>query len=89
MLSQAPQPRINPPGTAAIRTDVDVPVLMVETETDVGLLGYFSARQDDSRHVRLWEVAGTTHGEAVNVQHEKFETKLVGWFNEYSKPSRL
>jgi len=40
-------------------------------------------------HVALWEVSGATHGGAVNVQHEKFETKLVGWFNEYATPNWL
>jgi hypothetical protein len=60
-LSQAPQPVIVPPGQAIIREDVDVPVLVFETESDVTFLQYFSARQEDSRHVRLWEVAGTAH----------------------------
>jgi len=45
-----------------IRTDVGVPVLMLQSESDVvGLLGYFAARQDDTDHIRLWEVAGTAH----------------------------
>jgi hypothetical protein len=60
-LSQEPQPAIGVPGTAAIRADIDVPVLTLETETDLTFLGYFSARQDDARHFRLWEVAGTSH----------------------------
>ena len=60
-LSEAPQPAIIPPGSTAIRADVDVPVFTVETETDLTLLGYFRARQDDARHFRLWEVAGTSH----------------------------
>jgi len=60
-LSVAPQPVIVPPGTAAIRADIDVPVLTFETESDVTFLGYFGARQGDSRNFRLWEVAGTAH----------------------------
>ena len=45
-----------------IRTDVGVPVLMLQSESDViGLLNFFPARQDDTDHVRLWEVAGTAH----------------------------
>jgi hypothetical protein len=60
-LSEAPQPAIIPPGSTVIRADVDVPVFTVETETDLTLLGYFRARQDDARHFRLWEVAGTAH----------------------------
>ena len=45
-----------------IRTDLDVPVIMVETETDVaGLLNYLPAAQPDTDRIRLWEVAGTSH----------------------------
>lgn len=45
-----------------IRTDVDVPVLMVETESDVvGPLGYLPAAQGDTTDIRTWEVAGTAH----------------------------
>jgi len=47
-----------------IREDLDVPVLMLETETDlVGRLNYLSARQPDSAYVRLWEVAGAAHAD--------------------------
>ena len=50
------------------RTDLDVPVMAFETETDVGpLLGYAKARQPDTAHVRTWEVAGTTHADAYLV----------------------
>jgi Alpha/beta hydrolase domain len=47
-----------------IRTDLDVPVFIFETETDLTLLGYASARQDDSELVRTWEVAGLSHADA-------------------------
>ena len=60
-LSEAPQPAIVPPGNAIIREDVDVPVLIFQTESDLTFLLYFPARQGDSKHVRLWEVAGTAH----------------------------
>jgi len=66
-LSEAPQPAIVPPGNAVIRADIDVPVLTLETETDLTLLGYLSARQDDARHFRLWEVAGTAHYDAYGL----------------------
>ena len=62
-LSQAPQPPIPTPMTTLIRSDVDVPVLTVETETDLTFLEYFPARQEDSKHFRLWEVAGTAHAD--------------------------
>jgi len=55
-------PDITVPGTAAIRADLDVPVLTFETETDLTVLQYLSARQqEDSQNFRLWEVAGTAH----------------------------
>jgi Alpha/beta hydrolase domain len=40
-----------------------VPVLGVETETDLLELGYLSAQQADSRGFRLWEIAGTSHAD--------------------------
>ena len=63
-LSEAPQPSIPIPGNTAIRADIDVPVLTFETESDVTFLGYFSARQDDAKNFRLWEVAGTSHADS-------------------------
>jgi len=47
-----------------LRTDPDVPVMVVEAETDLTLLGYANARQDDTELVRTWEVAGTAHADA-------------------------
>jgi hypothetical protein len=47
-----------------IRTDLDVPVLIFEAETDLTLLGYAHARQPDTDLVRTWEVAGTAHADA-------------------------
>lgn len=63
-LSERPQPVIWVPGTVAIRSDLNVPVLTLETETDLTFLSYFSARQTDSDRFRLWEVAGTAHVDA-------------------------
>ncbi len=53
-------------GTPTIfRTDLDVPVLDVQTETDVvGILNSYAARQPDNDRFRLWEVAGTAHADA-------------------------
>jgi hypothetical protein len=62
-LSQAPQKAIGVPGTALIRTDLNVPVLIFETETDLTFLGYAKAVQADSERVHLWEVAGTAHAD--------------------------
>ena len=62
-LAQAPQAEIETPNGALIRSDINVPVLTFETETDVVLLGYQLARQDDTDLIRTWEVAGTAHGD--------------------------
>jgi Alpha/beta hydrolase domain len=53
-------------GTASIfRTDIDVPILDVQTESDVtSVLNSQAARQPDSDRFRLWEVAGTAHADA-------------------------
>lgn len=47
-----------------LRTDLDVPIFVFETETDLTLLGYAHARQPDTDLVRTWEVAGTSHADA-------------------------
>jgi hypothetical protein len=62
-LSQAPQADVPTPPVVHFRSDVGVPVLTVETETDLILLGYLTARQADSPGFRLWEVAGTAHAD--------------------------
>lgn len=54
-------------GGVHIRDDVDVPVLLFETETDETLLRYHDARQPDSEHVRLWDVAGAAHADTYIV----------------------
>jgi hypothetical protein len=51
-----------------IRSDQQVPALVVQTETDlVGALGYARARQPDSAFFRLWEVAGSAHGDKAQL----------------------
>jgi Alpha/beta hydrolase domain len=44
-----------------IRADLRVPVLTVQSETDVTLLGGGRARQEDADLFRLWEMAGAAH----------------------------
>ena len=44
-----------------LRTDIDTPMLKINTENDVLLLGEGAARQPDSDRLRTWEVAGTSH----------------------------
>ncbi len=62
-LSETPQPQVDVPGTAMIRDDLNVPVLMFETESDLTFLGYLPLRQPDSERFRLWEVPGTAHAD--------------------------
>ncbi len=59
-LSQAPQPSVLVPSTMHIRNDLDVPVLLFETETDV-FNSKLTVGQPDTKRFRLWEVAGTAH----------------------------
>jgi len=44
---------------ASIRADLDVPVIVVNSETEV--TSYYGVRETDSEVFRLWEVAGTSH----------------------------
>jgi hypothetical protein len=46
-----------------LRTDTSVPVLVLESETDLIILGYHKARQPDTDKIRLWEMAGTAHAD--------------------------
>jgi hypothetical protein len=51
-----------------VRDDLDVPVIMVQTETDLtGRLHYLRARQPDSERLRLWEVAGSAHADKFQI----------------------
>ncbi|SDM80474.1 hypothetical protein SAMN05192576_0972 [Nocardioides szechwanensis] len=57
-----------------LRTDLEVPVLVVQTETDLfGHLAYLPARQPEHNRLRTWEVAGTAHA-------DKF---VIGDFEEF------
>jgi hypothetical protein len=57
-----------------LRTDLNVKVFKVNTETDVLLLGEAAARQDDSDRLRTWEIAGASH---VSFQSTEFRTPLL------------
>ena len=61
--------------TATIRDDTEEPVLILETETDLALLGYVRARQDDTARIRTWEVAGTAHADQYIV------ASVADWFD--------
>jgi hypothetical protein len=54
-------------GDVRIRTDLAVPVFMLETQTDLIQLGYAAAQQPDTSRIRTWEVAGTSHADAYEL----------------------
>jgi len=63
------------PSNLRIRTDLRVPVFMFETQTDLVELGYGAAQQPNTRRIRTWEVAGTSHADAFIVGAA---AKLIG-----------
>lgn len=67
-LTGMPRDSDDVPHGLLIRSDTDVPVLIFETETDLGpALDFGPARQPDSDRIRTWEVAGTAHADAYVV----------------------
>ena len=56
------------PRRAIVRTDTEVPVFVVQTEGDLYVRSFESARarQPDSKRFRLWEIAGTAHADTYS-----------------------
>jgi Alpha/beta hydrolase domain len=50
-----------PAAAERIRDDARVPVLVLQSETDVVVLGGSAPAQPDGEHLRLWELAGASH----------------------------
>src|ERR1700722_17978540 len=50
-----------------IREDTRVPVLVLQSETDVILLGGGLAKQPDSERIRVWEMAGAAHADTYTL----------------------
>jgi hypothetical protein len=66
-------------GNTTVRTDIPTPVWKLQSETDA--LGFFgpTTRQPDTRWVRTWEVAGTTHGDwKLIVEHGPLRIRDIG-----------
>lgn len=86
-LSQAPLTDVATPTPTLIRTDLKEPVLVFNTETDVG---GFVARQPDSNKYRLWEVAGTAHydlyGLGLGATDIGDRQGVQNWFNNLRNP---
>ena len=53
------------PAPARIRTDLKVPVMVIESETDV--INFVGARQPDTPMLRVWELAGTSHADVYQL----------------------
>lgn len=51
-----------------VRDDLDVPVIVVQTEGDLlGRMNYLAARQPDGPLLRVWEVAGAAHADLFQI----------------------
>jgi Alpha/beta hydrolase domain len=50
-----------------IREDARVPVLILQSETDLVVLGGHRAAQPDSKHIRVWEMSGAAHADTYTV----------------------
>ncbi len=59
-LSQSPESNVIPPTPTHLRDDLNAPVFLVETETDIDRAALLD-RQPDTRRFRLWEIAGSAH----------------------------
>ena len=59
------------------RSDLRVPVLDVQSETDVMILGSLAARQPDSDKFRLWEIAGASHADTYLVNASYLDAEGV------------
>lgn len=78
-LSEPPEPFLPTPPDLRVRSDLQVPVISYQTETDLLVLGGIVARQEDSENFRLWEAPGTSHSD--------YYTNLSGRFDAGSDPS--
>jgi hypothetical protein len=78
-ISEPPEPTVETPDVVRFRSDLRVPVLAFQTETDLVYLGYLPDRQPDGARFRLWEVAGTAHADTY--------TLVVGFTDLGDSPS--
>lgn len=76
-------PRVVAP--ARVRTDLDVPVFQIVTETELFELGggpgpasFVAARQPDTDRIRTWEIAGTAHSDAhaLRILHPQYTSQF-------------
>jgi hypothetical protein len=63
-LSESPQRDVAAPEPTMLRADLDVPVLVFTSESDLFELGAIAAQQPDRAGYRDWQVGGTAHFDA-------------------------
>jgi hypothetical protein len=66
-ISQSPQVEVPTPSPTFIRTDQPEPVIGLQTEGDLFVLGSVAMRQPDAPTYRLWELGGAAHSDAYTV----------------------
>jgi hypothetical protein len=62
-LSSPPLAAVSSQVGTIIRTDLDVPVFILQTESDLTLFNAITARQPDTKLIRTWEGAGASHAD--------------------------
>jgi hypothetical protein len=62
----------------SIRSDVRVPVLVLQSETDVVLLGGGRADQPDTDRIRVWEIAGAAHADTYIANAGRHDDGKIG-----------
>ncbi len=67
-LSEPPQAHITAPEVVTFRDDMDKPVMNVQTETDLFVLGAYTCRQPDNENYRLWEIPGAAHSDLYTMK---------------------
>jgi hypothetical protein len=60
-LSVPPQEPVDTPDVTRIRTDLNVPLMTVQSETELFLRDFVRVRQEDTDTLRTWEVTGASH----------------------------
>ena len=70
--------RMTGPGSHLLRDDLDVPVMIVNSEMEA--ITCYRVRQPDTDRFRWWEVAGTSHGSVpgARMMARRTERDLVG-----------
>jgi hypothetical protein len=73
-----------------IREDARVPVLILQSETDLVILGGHRAAQPDSEHIRVWGMSGAAHADTYTVSAGRHDdgTLSAARLAELLRPTR-